>query len=640
MIGRKIQNYKINSVLGKGGMGIVYKAFDIKLERYAALKILNINSASYSYIIERFRKEARNQARLSHPNIVSVYGFVEERNIMGIAMEYIEGNTIENILMQNGRIDYFEALNLMVQILSGIEYAHAKGFIHRDLKPSNIIIDAKGSAKIMDFGISKSIDEIESITMQDTRPGTLLYMSPEQLNGDEITIKSDVYSLGITFYEMLTGIHPYNSKTFFELIDAQVNKIPNKISEIYPEIPQELDETILRAIGKSSGSNFNYAHEFRQELELLITQLKVNPLLIYSFAKKKKKLDGKKESTALQKFSNIILTLIFIALIIFVYDIINESIEKSEIETNPLTFSQDYSNNPNYINQTKWNFLNIGTEKNLFGVLFTDNFNGFICGESGLLLKTTDGGFKWEKININFSRDFYRLYKSGEKIFLLGENGGIFVYSLSIQLWERINIGTNETLFDICFIDDNLGIIAGSNGIIFKTWDGGLTWNKINASINKNLFSITFSDKKTGFVVGWDGTILTTEDSGENWESVKTDFNSYLRDIVFVNEFLGFVVGGEGKILKTNNGGKNWEDIKIASSSGLYKIIFENFEDGIILSNHGEIFSTSDGGQTWVSESIGKPIILNDIQRLSSGNYVIVGNNGHVLKSKQNINYK
>jgi serine/threonine-protein kinase len=637
MIGRKIQNYKIISVLGKGGMGIVYKAFDIKLERYAALKILNINSTRYSYIIERFRKEARNQARLSHPNIVSVYGFVEERNVMGIAMEYIEGNTIENILMQNGRMDYFEAINLMVQILNGIEYAHTEGFIHRDLKPSNIIIDAKGSAKIMDFGISKSIDEIESITMQDTRPGTLLYMSPEQLSGEEITIKSDVYSLGITFYEMLTNTHPYNSKTFYELIDAQVNKIPNKISEIYPDIPQELDVIILRAIGKSSSSNFNYAYEFRQELELLISQLKVNPLMIYSSKKKGKKQVDKKKSTIFQKILNFILALVFLVLMVFVYDIIRESIEKSEIEKNPLTYSQDYSKNPNYINKTKWNFFNIGTEKNLFGVLFTDNFNGFICGESGLLLKTIDGGLTWQKININFSQDLYRLYKSGEKIFLLGGGGGLFVLSATLKEWEKINLDITEMLFDIFFIDDNVGIITGSNGIILKTNDGGLTWNKINSSVNKNLFSIAFSDKKAGLIVGWDGTILRTEDSGENWERVKTDFNSYLRDIVFINEFLGFIVGGEGKVLRTENAGRNWDDIKIESSSGLYKIIFDSFDNGMILSNRGEIFSTSDGGKTWTSESLSKPIIFNDIQRLSSGNYVIVGNNGQVFKSKQNI---
>lgn len=638
MIGSKIQNYKVLSVLGKGGMGIVYKVIDIKLERYAALKILNINSIKYSYIIERFRREARNQARLSHPNIVSVYGFVEERNVMGIAMEYIEGNTIENILLQDGRLNFFDAINLMIQILSGIEYAHAEGFIHRDLKPSNIIVDAKGSAKIMDFGISKSIDEIGSITMQDTRPGTLLYMSPEQLSGEEVTIRSDVYSLGITFYEMLTGVHPYNSKTFYELIDAQLNKIPQKTNELYSDIPAELDEIILRAIGKSSGPNFNYAHEFRQELELLNHRLIANPSLTTTSKKKKKNIIGKKESTTWQKFLNIFLAIVFFALMIFVYDIVRESIKKSEMEKNPLTYSQDYSKNPNFINKIKWNFLNIGTDKNLLSILFIDNFNGFICGGSGLLLKTTDGGFSWDQTNINFNKTLYKLYKSGEKVFVLGENGGLFGLSATTQKWNKINVDISETLFDIFFIDENIGFITGANGTILKTDDGGLTWHNLKSGVKKNLFSIAFSDKKNGFIVGWDGTILNTENGGENWSRVENDFKSYLRDIVFVNEFLGFIVGGEGKILRTENGGRKWEDVKIESTSGLYKIIFSSFENGMILSNRGEIFSTSNAGKTWESESIGKQIILNDIQKLSSGNYVIIGNNGQVLKSKPSIN--
>ena len=199
MIGRQIQNYKIFSLLGEGGMGIVYKAFDIQLERYAALKILNISSNRSSSFVERFKREARNQAKLSHPNIVSVYGFVQEKDVLGIAMEYIEGDTLESLIKNNGRIEFSYALELMEQILNGIESAHNQGFIHRDLKPSNIILDLNGNAKIMDFGISKSIDELKTITQHNARPGTLLYMSPEQLSGNSITIKSDLYSLGCYF---------------------------------------------------------------------------------------------------------------------------------------------------------------------------------------------------------------------------------------------------------------------------------------------------------------------------------------------------------------------------------------------------------------------------------------------------------
>lgn len=181
MIGRRIQNYKVLSLLGQGGMGAVYKVFDVKLERYAALKILSLNTAHNSTFVERFKREARNQAKLMHPNIVSVYGFVEENDILGIAMEYIEGETLESIIQEKGRIEFSYALELIGQILNGIEFAHQQGFIHRDLKPSNIILDLNGNPKIMDFGISKSIDELKSITQHNARPGTLLYMDVPQL---------------------------------------------------------------------------------------------------------------------------------------------------------------------------------------------------------------------------------------------------------------------------------------------------------------------------------------------------------------------------------------------------------------------------------------------------------------------------
>ena len=184
MIGRKIQNYKVLSLLGEGGMGTVYKVLDTQLERFAALKIINLNSLHNSSFAERFKREARNQAKLSHPNIVSVYGFVQEKDILGIAMEYVEGDTIESIIKNRGRIEISYAVELMEQILNGIESAHNQGFIHRDLKPSNIILDLNGNPKIMDFGISKSIDELKTITQHNARPGTLLYMSPEQLGGN------------------------------------------------------------------------------------------------------------------------------------------------------------------------------------------------------------------------------------------------------------------------------------------------------------------------------------------------------------------------------------------------------------------------------------------------------------------------
>ena len=152
-----IENYKFISLLGKGGMGVVYKAQDIKLERFVAIKILSSHLIDSPRLIERFKIEAKNQAKLSHPNIVTVYGFIEYKNLLGIVMEYVEGESLDKIVYKNKRLNLGDSVYILKQVLSGIGYAHSRGFIHRDIKPSNIILNTEGVAKIMDFGISKSL---------------------------------------------------------------------------------------------------------------------------------------------------------------------------------------------------------------------------------------------------------------------------------------------------------------------------------------------------------------------------------------------------------------------------------------------------------------------------------------------------
>ncbi|MDP3684487.1 MAG: serine/threonine-protein kinase, partial [Ignavibacteria bacterium] len=212
MIGSIVENYKVVSVLGEGGMGIVYKAFDIKLERFVALKVLNQTGALNSNFVERFKREAKNQAKLNHPNIVSVYGFTEQNGILGIVMEYVEGETLEKLITRKCKLETKEALTILQQMLEGVGHAHSKNFIHRDIKPSNIILNKEGIVKIMDFGISKALFD-KGITKTGTKIGTLLYMSPEQIRAEDPTKQSDIYSIGITLYEMLSGKTPFDKGT-------------------------------------------------------------------------------------------------------------------------------------------------------------------------------------------------------------------------------------------------------------------------------------------------------------------------------------------------------------------------------------------------------------------------------------------
>ena len=639
MIGRRIQNYKVISLLGQGGMGAVYKCFDIKLERYAALKILNLNTAHNSNFVERFKREARNQAKLSHPNIVSVYGFVEEKDILGIAIEYIEGDTLESLIRDNGRIEFTYSLELISQILSGIEFAHQQGFIHRDLKPSNIILDLNGNPKIMDFGISKSIDELKSITQHNARPGTLLYMSPEQLGGNLITFKSDLYALGITFYEMLTGVHPYNAQTIYEIIDSHVNKIPVKVSSQIPSIPIVVDEIILRAMDKSIGDNFLSTTEFKNA----ILDLRVN----YSYQKNNdesfsfSEVDAptdiiKKKSKGFQTVSNILLFIIFIGLVVIVFNVVKSIIveESEKTQSEMLSYSQDYSNNPNFAKESMWELIKTGTNKNLNSISFVDDYKGFITGDSGLIMQSVDGGLNWKTFNTPYSNSFNAICFNDNKLFVVGSSGFVGIINSNSNQIKKIISNTTEALFKIYFLDHNIGFIVGSHGQILKTYDGGMTWQVINSSVKENLFSISFADSKNGIIVGWNGTILKTTDSGLSWQKQALKYNNYFKDVLFANEFLGFIVGGDGIVLRTENGGENWDEIDIESNSGLYKLNFENSGDGIILSNRGEIFTSNDAGKSWIKKNVGQPLILNDIKQLNSGNFIIACNGGNIYKSK------
>lgn len=640
MIGKKIYNYKIVSLLGEGGMGVVYKAFDVKLERFAALKIITLNTTTFSRMMERFRREARNQARLNHPNIVSVYGFVEDRDIAGIAMEYIEGETIEQILKKEGRLSIIHSLEIIYQVLDGIDYAHTQGFIHRDLKPSNIIIDLNGNAKIMDFGISKSIDEIESITQHQSRPGTLMYMSPEQLSGNDVTVKSDLYALGITLFEMITGYYPFDSRTFYEIVDSHVNKNPPSVKEYLPDAPSDIDEIILRAMGKSNLYNFSNALEFKLEVQGLLNKLRLEEPVTISHQNDFTAIPPEKKRISIAtRIGNFFLFVVFVLLAFFAYSVVKEKLLQitEKEKNNPLTYTQDYTKNPNYVEQTDWKLLTIDPNNDLNAIYFLDNLNGFIVGSKGEVLKTINGGQSWLKLNANTNNDLHSIFFVGGKMVAVGDKGTIIRLDLASQIFDKIRTGFNETFFRVKFINDNTGFIVGTNGLILKTQDGGLTWEKISTGISENLFSIDFADERTGFIVGWNGIVLKSIDGGFTWRKFNINQRTYLRNVFFVNQFLGFIVGGEGLILRTEDGGNNWNRITVNSSSGFYKIFFENNENGMILSNRGEILKTKDAGKSWELQRVGEPVVLNDIQKLSTGKYIIVGNNGSIFNSFINV---
>jgi len=227
MIGKTISHYKILEKLGEGGMGVVYKAEDTKLRRTVALKFLPPELTRDSEAKERFIHEARAAAALNHPNICTIHEIDESEGQFFIAMEYVEGESLKDVIEGNlpKVLNFREALDLASRVADGLNEAHGKGIIHRDIKPDNIMITSKGQAKIMDFGLAKLRGQTK-LTREGTTLGTVAYMSPEQARGDEVDHRTDIWSLGVILYEMLTGHLPFRGEYDQAVIYAIMNEEP------------------------------------------------------------------------------------------------------------------------------------------------------------------------------------------------------------------------------------------------------------------------------------------------------------------------------------------------------------------------------------------------------------------------------
>ncbi len=264
-VGSTLANYLIVSKLGEGGMGVVYKAHDTTLDRTVALKVLSPHLFRNKEFLQRFRIEAQAQARLNGPNIVTLHSLFEQSGSLVLVMEYIEGQTLAQRLHNEGRLSVATTVWVFEQALIGVERAHRLGIVHRDLKPSNIFITASHEIKLMDFGVAKILDN-KDMTQSGSMIGTLMYISPEQITGKEADFRSDIYTLGVTLFEAVTGRLPFVKHSDYEYMDAHLHEQPPRPSSLQPDIPLELELVILKAINKDPDRRFQSAHEFRSAL--------------------------------------------------------------------------------------------------------------------------------------------------------------------------------------------------------------------------------------------------------------------------------------------------------------------------------------------------------------------------------------
>jgi serine/threonine protein kinase len=266
MIGQVVGQYKIVEKLGEGGMGAVYKGVDLMIEREVAIKMLRPEIARQPELVERFRAEAVTLAKLNYPGIAILYSFFRQGDDFFMVMEYVAGRTLDSIIRESGAMAWDRAVTLFCRILEAIQPAHQAGILHRDIKPSNIMLTNWGGVKVMDFGIARVLGSAR-MTREGRMVGTIEYIAPERIKGNEADARADIYSLGVVLYEMLTGHLPFESTSEYEIMRGHVQDPPPPFTKFGPNVPESIETVVMMSLAKSVDQRIQSCSAFLMALQ-------------------------------------------------------------------------------------------------------------------------------------------------------------------------------------------------------------------------------------------------------------------------------------------------------------------------------------------------------------------------------------
>jgi serine/threonine-protein kinase len=266
--------YELEELVGTGGMSTVYRARDTLLERNVALKVMHAHHLEDDDYVERFQREARTVAQLSHPNIVTVIDRGEDDGRPFIVFEYVEGDTLDKLVERDGALPVEEALRIAIGAARGLAFAHRQGHVHRDVKPQNILLNGGGQPKVTDFGISRALDVHKGVTQTGTVLGTSNYIAPEQASGEKATAQSDVYSLGVVLFELLTGRRPFSGDNFVAVAMKHINERPPSVSDLRRDVPPRVAAAVACALEKNPRDRFASMEAFAAELDACLHELR------------------------------------------------------------------------------------------------------------------------------------------------------------------------------------------------------------------------------------------------------------------------------------------------------------------------------------------------------------------------------